>query len=130
MKNPIFAILWLVLLVFIAWPVAGFCAGWWILIQVCHSILQGEVLEDPKLLCVIGNPKLSVSLNFSLVFSFLNSHSKLASSSSRASRTSWRRSLHGLVTSVLPLLTAKRRSLLLSKGPCLIDLLQRRFMYQ
>ena len=33
-KNPIFSILWLALLVFIAWPVAAFCAGFWILLQV------------------------------------------------------------------------------------------------
>jgi hypothetical protein len=33
-KNPIFALLWLLLLVFIAWPVAGFCAGIWIFLQV------------------------------------------------------------------------------------------------
>jgi hypothetical protein len=36
-KNPIFAILWLLLLFFIAWPVAGFCAGIWILLQVRPS---------------------------------------------------------------------------------------------
>ena len=29
--NPIFAILWLALLVFIGWPLAGFSAGLWIL---------------------------------------------------------------------------------------------------
>ena len=28
-KNPIFAILWLLLLWFIAWPLAGLCAGVW-----------------------------------------------------------------------------------------------------
>lgn len=33
-KNPLFSILWILLLVFIAWPVAGFCAGFWILLQV------------------------------------------------------------------------------------------------
>jgi hypothetical protein len=33
-KNPLFAILWLVLLFFIAWPVAFFCAGFWVLLQV------------------------------------------------------------------------------------------------
>lgn len=33
-KNPIFAVLWIVLLIFIAWPVAGFCAGFWLLLQV------------------------------------------------------------------------------------------------
>ena len=33
-KNPIFAILWLLLLWFISWPIAGLCAGFWILLQV------------------------------------------------------------------------------------------------
>ncbi|KAG7357141.1 hypothetical protein IV203_035863 [Nitzschia inconspicua] len=32
-SNPIFALLWLVLLWFVAWPVAGFCAFVWILLQ-------------------------------------------------------------------------------------------------
>lgn len=30
--NPIFAVLWGVLLFFIAWPVAGICAGLWLLL--------------------------------------------------------------------------------------------------
>ena len=30
--NPIFAVLWAVLLFFIAWPVAGICAGLWLLL--------------------------------------------------------------------------------------------------
>lgn len=33
-SNPIFALLWLVLLWFVAWPVAGICAAFWILLQV------------------------------------------------------------------------------------------------
>jgi hypothetical protein len=33
-KNPVFAILWLLLLFFVAWPVAAFCAGIWIFLQV------------------------------------------------------------------------------------------------
>ena len=31
--NPCFALIWLIMLVFIAWPVAGFCAGIWIFLQ-------------------------------------------------------------------------------------------------
>ena len=30
--NPVFALLWAVLLFFIAWPVAGICAGLWLLL--------------------------------------------------------------------------------------------------
>jgi hypothetical protein len=37
-KNVIFGLLWLLLLVFIAWPVAGFCAGIWILLQPFEAV--------------------------------------------------------------------------------------------
>ena len=37
-KNPIFAVLWIALLFFIAWPVAGFCCAFWIFIQVSSLI--------------------------------------------------------------------------------------------
>jgi hypothetical protein len=33
-KNFLFAIVWLLLLVFIAWPVAGICAIAWLFLQV------------------------------------------------------------------------------------------------
>jgi hypothetical protein len=36
-SNPCFALLWLILLFFIAWPVAGLCSGLWILLQVSIS---------------------------------------------------------------------------------------------
>eukprot|EP01082_Thalassiosira_pseudonana_P001092 g1478.t1 g1478 contig10:2171235-2171876(+) len=32
-KNPIFAVLWIALLFFLAWPVAGICAGIWLLLM-------------------------------------------------------------------------------------------------
>jgi hypothetical protein len=44
-KNPIFAILWIALLFFIAWPVAGICCGVWILIQVNEVYGPREILE-------------------------------------------------------------------------------------
>jgi hypothetical protein len=34
--NPIFAILWFILLVGIAWPVAFFCAIMWVFLLVSH----------------------------------------------------------------------------------------------
>ena len=43
-SNPIFAILWLVLLWFIAWPIAGICAGIWVLLQpfeACFGFVKG-----------------------------------------------------------------------------------------
>ena len=33
-QNPIFGLLWLILLIFIAWPVAGIAAVIWIFLQV------------------------------------------------------------------------------------------------
>jgi hypothetical protein len=33
-SNPIFAILWLALLIFIAWPVAAFACAIWVFLQV------------------------------------------------------------------------------------------------
>jgi hypothetical protein len=32
-KNPCYALLWLLLLLFIAWPVSGFASGIWIFLQ-------------------------------------------------------------------------------------------------
>ena len=42
-KNPCYALLWLILLVFIAWPVAGFASGLWIFLQpfeACFSFIS------------------------------------------------------------------------------------------
>ena len=33
-KNPLFPILWIILLIWVAYPVAMFCAGIWIMLQV------------------------------------------------------------------------------------------------
>eukprot|EP00934_Nitzschia_sp_Nitz4_P001377 Nitzschia sp. Nitz4//scaffold50_size126154//56894//57203//NITZ4_003683-RA/size126154-augustus-gene-0.115-mRNA-1//1//CDS//3329553692//1377//frame0 len=43
-KNAVFAILWLIILIFIAWPIAGFAAGLWIFLQpfeACFDFLKG-----------------------------------------------------------------------------------------
>jgi hypothetical protein len=37
-SNFVFSILWIALLVFLAWPIAGFCGGIWILLQVRTKI--------------------------------------------------------------------------------------------
>ena len=37
-SNPIYAICWLILLWFLAWPVAMFCAGLWVLFQVSYNM--------------------------------------------------------------------------------------------
>jgi len=33
-RNPILGLLWIAVLFFLAWPIAGACAGVWILLQV------------------------------------------------------------------------------------------------
>ena len=52
-KNPIFALLWLILLVFIAWPIAGICAGIWILLQVRLYLTKNEA-KKIHVVCVIA----------------------------------------------------------------------------
>ncbi|CAB9511054.1 expressed unknown protein [Seminavis robusta] len=39
-KNPLFPVLWLILLVWVAWPVALFCAGIWIILQPFEACFQ------------------------------------------------------------------------------------------
>merc|ERR1712224_232816 len=39
-KCIISAILWLLLLIFVAWPVAGFCAAWYILLSPIKVVLM------------------------------------------------------------------------------------------
>ncbi|KAI2500097.1 hypothetical protein MHU86_14364 [Fragilaria crotonensis] len=37
-SNPLYAIIWLVLLVFIAWPIAGLLAFVWIILQPFEAV--------------------------------------------------------------------------------------------
>lgn len=37
-KNFLFSFLWLLLLLFIGWPIAGICAGWWVFILPFEGI--------------------------------------------------------------------------------------------
>ncbi|KAL7434834.1 hypothetical protein ACHAXH_004438 [Discostella pseudostelligera] len=39
-RNPVFAIIWLVLLFFLAWPIAAACAGLWIILQDITNFLE------------------------------------------------------------------------------------------
>ncbi|CAJ1953420.1 unnamed protein product [Cylindrotheca closterium] len=44
MANFVFSLLWAVLLIFIAWPVAGICCALWLLLQpfeACLSFIKG-----------------------------------------------------------------------------------------
>eukprot|EP00554_Chaetoceros_debilis_P001151 CAMPEP_0194095228 /NCGR_PEP_ID=MMETSP0149-20130528/56720_1 /TAXON_ID=122233 /ORGANISM="Chaetoceros debilis, Strain MM31A-1" /LENGTH=75 /DNA_ID=CAMNT_0038781167 /DNA_START=724 /DNA_END=951 /DNA_ORIENTATION=- len=29
-SNVIYSVMWLLLLIFLAWPLAGFCSAWWV----------------------------------------------------------------------------------------------------
>ena len=42
--NPCYALLWLILLVFIAWPVAGLCSGLWIFLMVRSTLMTWLVV--------------------------------------------------------------------------------------
>lgn len=120
-KNPIFAILWLLLLVFIAWPVAGFCAGIWIFLQVRlmsrHvSFKENEIDRRTSTLCVVHSLISFISANshfhfHSLLFLFCfilielhlittmyNSRLKLALTLSSKLPRCWKSSLLGPVT--------------------------------
>lgn len=42
-KNPVFAILWIALLLFLAWPIAGICCGIWLILQVSYLLFVATV---------------------------------------------------------------------------------------
>ncbi|KAL7581546.1 hypothetical protein ACA910_022110 [Epithemia clementina (nom. ined.)] len=37
-KNAVYAVLWILLLIFIAWPVAGICCWFWLLLQAFEGL--------------------------------------------------------------------------------------------
>jgi len=39
--NPLWMFIWFLILIFIAFPVAGFCAGWYILIMPFTVCIEG-----------------------------------------------------------------------------------------
>ncbi|XP_037913179.1 uncharacterized protein LOC119652884 [Hermetia illucens] len=41
MKNPLWFIVWLIVLIIIAFPVAAFCAGWYILVYALTVCIPG-----------------------------------------------------------------------------------------
>ena len=62
--NVLWQIIWFLILIFIAFPVAGFCAGWYILIlpftvcidgltvsinNICQNMLSSKILTFAKL---------------------------------------------------------------------------------
>ena len=29
-NNIVYSVIWILLLIFLAWPIAGFCSAWWV----------------------------------------------------------------------------------------------------
>ena len=50
-SNPLFGILWIVLLSFLAWPVAALCAGIWVVLMVSLHVGRVHILYSR--LCII-----------------------------------------------------------------------------
>lgn len=56
MKNPLWFIIWLVILVIVAFPVGFFCAGWYVLLYpltVCIPAISVSIPPTPTLLNAI-----------------------------------------------------------------------------
>lgn len=88
-SNLVYSIIWIVVLWFITWPIAGFAAGFWILIQVC--------LTCNNALCRPTVPCHFLSLTILLRSFSNNSPLKHAFHSSSRYRTSLRSLSHGPV---------------------------------
>lgn len=42
-NNIVFSLLWVFLLIFLGWPIAAFCAGWWVIFlpfEELHKIFK------------------------------------------------------------------------------------------
>jgi len=117
-RNPIFPILWLILLIWIAYPVALFCAGIWIVLQVkklfvcCFSSVFVICLLK-KILCILAPRMISHTLYYS--FACRNSRSKLAFISSKRPMHFWKSSSLGLAIVAAQSWTVRQTALLLSK---------------
>jgi hypothetical protein len=69
-KNVIFSIIWILLLLFIAWPVAGFCAGVWLLLQVSDALTC--VADRPRCLSILlSHTHLCLVQPFEALFGFI-----------------------------------------------------------
>ena len=44
--NPLWMIIWFLILIFLGFPVAGFCAGWYILIMPFTVCIEGLTVSD------------------------------------------------------------------------------------
>jgi hypothetical protein len=101
-QNPIFGILWLALLIFIAWPVAGIAAAIWIFLQVRWENMLTRLALGMKLsfwkwrVYHIASVLYTHQCVSARLFYYV-SHLKLAFRLSRALRSSWRSSSRGLV---------------------------------
>jgi len=52
-NKLLFSILWILLLIFIGWPIAAFCAGWWVIIlpfEGVHNIFKQNTTSLEKVM--------------------------------------------------------------------------------
>ena len=57
--NILWSIIWFLILWFIAFPVAGFCAGWYILILPLTLCIEGLTVSQGGLLLSLKNSSLT-----------------------------------------------------------------------
>ena len=62
--NPLWMVIWFLLLIFIGFPVAGFCAGWYILIMPFTVCIEGLTVRA----CQVARQHLVDCLSFVLMF--------------------------------------------------------------
>ncbi|KAL7516667.1 hypothetical protein ACHAWX_001655 [Stephanocyclus meneghinianus] len=48
-RNPLFSIIWIAVLFFLAWPIAGICAGVSLILPISHACLMMGRILHPKI---------------------------------------------------------------------------------
>ena len=70
--NPVWSFLWFLGLIFVGWPVAGFCAGWYILILPFGVCIDGLAVKNVSNFFILGHMSiLGISLNCSTDLSIM-----------------------------------------------------------
>lgn len=92
-SNPIYSILWLILLCILAWPVAALCAGLWVVLMV-RSIPYGIIIPTSTIILYFPHHHLSsllLLLSSTAIWSVLRLHQRYYQSA---------RGIHSLATGV------------------------------
>ena len=107
-SNPLFGILWLILLSFLAWPVAALCAGIWVVLMVGLSVGR-DLLYSSIIISVL----ILISYNYLLPSSIpINSHLRHAVVVPQILTKLWRILLRGQRSVATQSKTAALRALL------------------